>query len=472
MKVLIVSAWDSRFESAYAARLPPLTAPLLAALCPPHVEARVWHEQFRPLDLNVAAGADLIALSGMTGSAERIYRLADRLRERGKTVVLGGPHVSLVPGEAMRHADAIVFGDGDRTFPHVIRDFERHNLRALYRDASPCSLAGLPVPRYDLYEDFPLRCFVQATRGCPHDCSFCSMKGIDRSFRVRPLDEVIRDIESCHGRGWIQDKIVIFWDDNLTADKAYAKDLFRRLRPLKRWWYAQCSIDLARDPELVRLAAESGCMAIFVGFESFNAESLDNLAKRHNKVAHYRRAIQSLHDHGIGVHAGLVIGIDGDTPATLRRIPQIVDELGIDFPFLNILTPFPGTPLYERLLSEGRVLGDAGWARFNAGHAVFHPLTIAADELEQTFLELRQEIYSTRSCLRRMWRSARHGLPSAFLGGMLNGSYALDAVLPDAIRANGLPVRVARRGDGTSRRGVRRPSPRGTGGRLAARATS
>jgi radical SAM superfamily enzyme YgiQ (UPF0313 family) len=472
MKVLIVSVWEPRFESEYATRLPPLTGPLLAALCPPHAEVQLWHEQLRPLDLEVAAGADLVAISAMTGGADRMYWIADQLRVLGVTVVLGGPHVSLLPQEASLHADAVVVGDGDRTFPRLIADFERHALLPLYRDTSSCSLAGLPIPRYDLYEDFPVRCYVQATRGCPFSCSFCAMKGIDRTFRVRPVDEVIRDIEACEGKTWVQDKVVILWDDNLTANRAYAKELFRRLKPLKKWWYSQCSIDVARDPELVRLAAESGCMAVFIGIESFSDQSLDNLAKRHNKVADYQRAIRTLHEHGIGVHAGLVIGIDGDTPATLRKIPQFVDELEIDFPFLNILAPFPGTVIYEQLVAAGRLHGDTSWERYNAGHAVFRPLHMSADELERSFWALRGELYSVNRCLRRIWRSTSTGLPNFFLSSVVNGNYALDGALPEPIRTSKLLAPAAPRGDGTSPRGVQQPSPRCTDRPQAARSTS
>jgi len=198
MKVLIVSAWRDRYQGDERARpFPSLSAIHLAALCPPGVEVEVRHEQMRAVDPETVT-ADLVAITATTGGSGRMYELADALRARGHAVVLGGPHVSLCPGEALLHADAVAGGEAEVSFPRMLEDFAQGTLGGSYRQEAGLPLAGLPVPRYDLLEDgFLFRCFVQATRGCPFNCNFCSLKGIDHGFRVRPVQEVIRDIQAC-----------------------------------------------------------------------------------------------------------------------------------------------------------------------------------------------------------------------------------------------------------------------------------
>lgn len=433
MKVLIVSAWRDRYEGDRRARaFPSLSAVHLAALCPPGVEARVCHEQVRPLD-PAAVDADLVAVTSTTGSAGRMYELADRLREKGVPVILGGPHASLVPDEALRHADAVAAGDAEISFPAMLRDFERGRLAGVYRQPEGLPLAGLPVPRYDLFEDaFLTRCFVQATRGCPFRCTFCTLKSLDPGFRVRPVDEVVRDIQACEGRNWLQRKIVMFYDDNLTGSPDYARELFRKLRPLRKWWWTQCSIDAAQDPGLLRLAADSGCLAVFVGVESFSAENLLAVRKGPNRVDRYREAIKAFHDAGIAVHAGIIVGLDGDSPSSLRLIPEAVQDLAIDFPFVNVLTPFPGTPLRAQLEEEGRLCG-AGWEEHNGAGITFRPAGMTPAELERTYWDIHHELYSVRRTLRRTSGAARAvRLPGFVMNAYINALFAFqNLVRPD-----------------------------------------
>jgi radical SAM superfamily enzyme YgiQ (UPF0313 family) len=415
VKVLIISAWRRRCVGDQRARgLPPLTAAHLAGLCPRHVDVRIRHEQAEPV-VPEQEDADFVAITGHTSSAGRMYELADAFRARGAAVVLGGPHVSLLPDEALGRADAIAVGEADRTFPAMIRDFEARRLQRVYREPAPLSLAGLPTPRYDLYEDsFPVRCYVQATRGCPFRCSFCTLTALDSGFRTRPVAEVIRDIQSCEGTSWLQRKLVWFWDDNLTGNRAYARELLAALRPLRKWWWSQCSIDMARDRDLLRLAAQSGCIGVFVGIETFSEADLLRIRKRQNRAAEYRQAIRAFHDHGISVHAGIIVGLDGDTPASIRRIPELAAQLGVDLPFLNILTPFPGTGLYAELERDGR-LHHAPWDDHNAVNATFEPRGMSATELETLYWDTRRELYSARRALPRVLRGVRRLRPGALL---------------------------------------------------------
>jgi radical SAM superfamily enzyme YgiQ (UPF0313 family) len=421
MKVLLVSAWHDRFQGDERSReFPSLSAIHLAALCPPGVEVSVVHEQVRPLDPETC-DADLVAITATTGAAVRMYELADRLRARGHAVVLGGPHVSLLPEEALAHADAVAAGYAERSFPLMIRDFEQGKLGGVYTQPDGIPLDDLPVPRYDLLEDaFHFRCFVQATRGCPFQCSFCALKGIDPGFRTRPVEHVIRDIQRCEGKTWLQRKMVWFWDDNLTGSPAYARELFTRLKPLKKWWWTQASIDLAQDPELLRMASESGCLAVFVGLESFSAANLLQVRKRHNKVEEYRRAVKAFHDAGIAVQAGVIVGLDEDTPETLRKVPDAIQEIGIDLAFLNVLTPFPATGLRAELGRQGRLL-DRPWSVHDSAHVAYAPARMSPHELEALYWEIYRDHFSPRRTLRRFVNAVRSSkLPALLLDGYVD----------------------------------------------------
>ncbi|HSH74745.1 MAG TPA: radical SAM protein [Longimicrobiales bacterium] len=419
MKVLLVSVWRDRYDGDGRAReLPSLSVLYLAALVPKHVEVEVWHEHVRPLDLD-QVDADIVGLSAMTGAAVRMYDLADKLRERGHTVFIGGPHASLLPQEAAKHADAVAVGEGDRTFPQMIADFERGQLKPMYVEPQGMSLEGLPPPRYDLLEDgFIIRGYVQATRGCPFHCTFCTLKSIDKGFRTRPVDDVLNDIAAVDARTWLQRKFVWFWDDNLTGNRAYARELFTRLKPLKKWWWSQLSIDLALDRDLVRLAAESGALAVFVGVETFSAKNLLDYKKRQNRVDEYKKAIQTFHDFGIAVHAGLIVGMDEDTEESIRLIPEIVEDLEIDLPFVNVLTPFPSTPLYHEMEAADRLLG-LPWERHNANSVTFLPNRMTPEALEREYWDVRSEVYSIPRTMKRMGRT----LGYARFGGLAISGY-------------------------------------------------
>ena len=279
------------------------------------------------------------------------------------------------------------------------------------------------MPRYDLIEDdFILNHYVQATRGCPFTCSFCCLKALETGFRMRPIDDVLRDIVEYRGRSWLQNKVVWFWDDNLIGHKVYAKELFREMAPLGKWWLTQASVNMADDEELVRLAADAGCAGVFVGIETFSAENLRSVRKHQNHIDQYRRAIRTFHDHGIGVMAGLIVGFDDDTAESIRRIPDIVEELGIDVPFLNISTPFQGTPLWDEVEGDGRIL-STDWSLYNGMSVVFEPVSMSAGELASGYAAVWRELVSVRRALRRITlRPTSLRRLSASLG--INGFYA------------------------------------------------
>ena len=243
---------------------------------------------------------------------------------------------------------------------------------------------------------------------------------------------MIHDIAACDGRNWLQRKFVWFWDDNLTGSIGYAKELFQKLRPLRKWWWAQCSIDAAQDPDLLRLAANSGCLAVFIGIETFSADNLLQIRKRQNRVDRYRKAIQAFHNVGIAVHAGIIVGLDSDTEENIRIIPEIVESLGIDLPFLNVLTPFPGTPLHVQIRDEGRLLSFE-WEHYNGADVTFFPLGMTPQALENAYWDVHHQFYSIGCTVRRIWNTAWYTrLPSLVLNAYANAFFGIQNLIsPD-----------------------------------------
>ena len=422
MNVEIIGVWESQYDgvkknSVYAT----LTPYYLAALFPPDVNVTVRDEQIRQVDYDI--DVDLVAITFLISNAPHAYEIADRFRKRGIPVIMGGFHASALPEEVLEHANAVVIGEAEYVFQEIIDDFKRGSLKRIYKSTKLHSLKGLPVPRYDLIEkDFIINHPVQATRGCPFRCSFCSVISFYPSLRVRPIDEVIRDITCFEGKNYIQNKVVVFMDNNLVSNKRYAKELFRKMIPLRKWWLSQLSIDMTKDKELMGLAAKSGCLSVYIGIESFSQKNLNNIGKYQNKFADYKKAIKVFHEYGIYVQASIIIGFDEDTVESIKRIPDIVQELGIDIPYLHILTPLYGTKLYEQYNRENRLLTN-NWSRYNFYNAVFQPKNMSVETLHSTYLDVWKEIHSVSKALNRILRNLSISYFPSFLLRLLDNGY-------------------------------------------------
>ena len=428
MKIDIIIVYMQRYLKGHEANfVPPITGLHLAALTPAEHEVRVIHQQVEPVPLDT--DADLVALSFFSGFAPEAYRLARHFKRQGRTVIAGGPHASFWPDEALTCFDAVVIGEAESVWEQVLADAAEGHLQKKYI-GEPQALDGLPTPRYDLLSPrFFVRRVVQATRGCPFFCSFCSVPSVNPGFRARPVDEVLRDVEYNNFSHWWQRKVVWFWDDNLTAKRAYIKDLLREMIPLKKWWLTQASMDIAKDPELLDLMQASGCIGVFLGIESFGQESLKAANKRQNKVEYYQTCIQALHDHGIAVMAGFIAGFDGDSPQAIVDMADHLYEVGVDVPFLSVLTPYKGTPLYNQLQRQERLLPGRGWQFYNGYNVAFRPRDMSPEELLQAHRTLWKTAFSTRHVAKRLI----HSLPQLRLGSLLlstamNSFYGLKAL--------------------------------------------
>lgn len=427
MKVRIVVSYSPRYRRGHEANfVPPVTGIHLAALTRDH-EVEVYHEQVRwvPVDDD----ADLVAISFFSGFARNAYALADRYRALRVPVVAGGPHVSYWVEEALEHFDAVVAGEAETVWPTLLADAQYGKMKKVYRGA-PASMAALPTPRYDLLEkNFIVPRVLQATRGCPFSCTFCTVPDLNPGFRMRPVDDVIRDIAVTHFPLYWQDKVVWFWDDNLLVKREWAKSLLRELAGLNKWWLTQASIDIVKDRELLDLMERSGCIGIFLGIESLDDADLKSVRKRQNKTAEYRDAINRLHDRGICVMAGFISGFDDQTPETIVATADRLNAIGIDVPFLSILTPFRGTRLYEEQLSAGRILPDRDWPHYNGYNVAFQPARMSPGELLCAHRALWKRAFGPKAVLERLAGAARHlNAGGMMLATAMNSFYGLKRI--------------------------------------------
>jgi radical SAM superfamily enzyme YgiQ (UPF0313 family) len=424
MKIDIIIAYVQRYEFGHEYDfVPPVTGIHLAAITPaPHI-VRVYHQQVDRI--NMDSDADLIAISFFSGFAMAAYALAVAFRKKGKTVVAGGPHVTYCQTEALEYFDAVVTGEAENVWPQLLHDAAAGQLQRIYA-GSPCDMQDLPTPRYDLLPNkFFIRKVIQATRGCPFSCSFCTVPSLNPGFRLRPVKDVLRDAGYDQFDYWWQRKIVWFWDDNLTIRRPYIRELLQAMVPLKKWWLTQARMDIAKDPELLDLMKASGCIGVFLGIESFGTDSLADANKRQNKIAHYSAAVKAIRQRGIAVMAGFIAGFDHDDEQSIVRMADQLMEIGIDVPFLSIMTPFRGTPIYQTLKKENRILEDRNWNYYNGYNVAFMPKKIDAEQLLRAHRTLWKKSFSPWYAGRRILRGVftlRWG--ALLLSIFMNGFYS------------------------------------------------
>lgn len=379
-----------------------ITARQLAAVTPSH-HTRIIQEGNRTIDVGV--DYDVVHINFKTALAPRAYEVADAFRKKGKKVVLSGYHPSALPTEAKQHADSVIVGDAVTLWPVVVKDLEAGSLRPFYTSSDICGALTLPSTHAVTLEGLQLTNSVEATRGCPYKCDFCQDANIrDGSiFRARPFDDVIEEIAS------LRQKLFFFTDFSLTIDLAYTKELFRRLRGLKKKFICGGNVDdLASDDELLRLSHEAGCIEWISGFETFSQESLNGAHKKTNSVEEYARAVKKIHKYNMAVFGTFVLGFDEDTPDIFHTMKTQIAQLGIDSVNFALLTPYPGTPLFNRLEKEGRILTKE-WDKYTRKNVVFQPRNMTKEELEDGFQMINQYFGSLASIGYRTLRSLRLG---------------------------------------------------------------
>ncbi|GFN24088.1 B12-binding domain-containing radical SAM protein [Thermanaeromonas sp. C210] len=405
MKIALVAPawhdplWESEQEKAI---FPPLNLITLAALTPAEHEVVVLDESLTSIDFDEKY--DLVGISAMTALAPRAYEIADAFRRRGVPVVLGGMHPSALPEEAKAHADAVVIGEAEGQWPRVLEDLKSGNLKPFYRHTEVPPLENMAVPRRDLLcrSRYLVPDTVQTTRGCPFACSFCTVSQFfGHKFRFRPVEEVLREVQALEG------EVIAFVDDNIIGNPVYAKRLFQALAPLKIKWFSQGSLNIARDEELLRLAAASGCIGLFIGFESLSPSNLKAVGKAVNRVEEYRAAIKKIHDFGIAIEGAFIFGFDDDDEGIFERTVKFAQENRLEAAQFGILTPFPGTPLRAQLEKEGRII-NSDWREYTINKVVFEPKRMSPRTLQEGFNWAWQEFYSLGSISRRLGLVKKH----------------------------------------------------------------
>ena len=310
----------------------------------------------------------------------------------------------MLPEEASKHADSVVIGEAEEIWPILIEDFKSHSLKSVYRQDKRPSLIDLPIPRRDLF-DKPAYLVPQTiitSRGCPHNCSFCSVTAfMGHTYRCRPIREILREIETLD-----TNKPILFLDDNIVGDPKFAKELFRALIPYKITWCGQCSVAIAKNDELLRLAAASGCMLLAIGFESISHTSLASVGKKAKWVDGYENSIRKIHSHGIAIHGFFIFGFDHDDNDVFNRTLRFAQRMKLESAQFSLLRPYPGTALYESMDKAGRIL-TKDWSQYGDG-SVFEPKSMSKDTLEKGRLSTFTNFYSLPSIIRRIGLIRRH----------------------------------------------------------------
>ncbi len=388
-----------------------LTLPYLEALTPPGHEVQIVDELF--YDVDMQADADVVGITAMGPQIKRAYDLADHFRERGVRVVLGGTWVTLTAEESLRHADAVVAGEAEDVWPQLLADFCEGRSRGIYRAPRRPDLGGLakvdythlPLLKYDAFRSSWLyRMYfhwpVVFSRGCPHPCEYCAVQTYyDRSYRTRPVGDVIDDLRTIQSLGGDR---ILFLDDNPIAHPAAAKELFEAMIPLRLKWASQSTINIARDPELLDLAARSGCVTLSIGLESLNQDSLDSIRKGFNQSSRFSEDLAAIRNEGIQVIGLLMVGLDGDTVDTFARSLEFLEANKVTFLKLFTPCPYPGTQYYDDMMAEGRI-EIADWGRYDYGSALVRPAQMSTDEMMDGFKYVYQGFYSVRSILKRLF---------------------------------------------------------------------
>ena len=414
----------------------PLALPTLAALTPEGIDVNVIDENLEAIDFD--DNIDLVGISYNTPNSRRAYAIAEEFKKRNVTVVMGGIHASMMPEEALGHCDAVVVGEAENVWCSLLDDFKEDSLKPFYSPGEFIDLKTSPVPRWGLvktrkYFYVPL----QTSRGCPFDCEHClDTKYYGRRIRHKPVEAVIQEIDIIHN--YERMRPIMFADYNFLHNKSYAEQITTHLAKLNvRNWMIFGTIGIAGDDEILELLAKGGCSVINVGIESVSQESLDILGRKNYKARELKKLIEKTRSYGIDVYPGFMFGSDADKATIFEETVDFINETNILFPQINILQPYPGTKLYDRLKDENRLLYGEQWERYKRHDVSFKPKLMSAEQLKEGYNWTIKQLFSYPSIFARLSNLLRQGfytrenfenqMPNLFVKGL---SVAIPKVMP------------------------------------------
>jgi radical SAM superfamily enzyme YgiQ (UPF0313 family) len=420
MKLLLIMA-DARIHRlkigpfACSFREAPLTLTTLAAMIPKelNIETELLDESVQRIDFVKYHDFDLVGISAITGTSLRAYDIADYFRSKSIPVVMGGVHVTIFPDEAQKHADFIIAGFAEKTWPEFLKDFKEKKAKKRYVSAiDKMYLEDIPIPRRDLQKKFGYMMpnTVMATRGCKNSCDFCTVPVICKGYHKRPIPDIIRDIRT------IKAKRFTFNDVSITEDPEYAKALFKEMIPLKKNWGGLSTFHVSKDKEMMELLEKSGCKYLLTGIESVSQKTLRNIYKGFNKVDEYEEGMKKFHDAGILIQGCFIFGFDHDRDSVFEETVEQVNRLKVDIPRFAIYTPYPGTILFKRLEKEKRIL-TYDWSMYDTQHVVYRPEHMSQRRLYEGFRWAYKETFKLRSIFERTLRAGKD-FPITFLGNL------------------------------------------------------
>lgn len=400
MKIKLISPKVSLrpMDSEYKRRMSPsLSLATIASLI--NDKHFVYIEDENVQEVNFHDSPDLVGITANVDTAKRAYEIASRYKNKSVLTILGGIHISANPEEALKHAHSVCIGEAEEIMEEIISDVQQGTLKQRYYNPRPTGCENIPLPNWSLINKskYLYTNIICTSRGCPFKCDFCynSSSYVHNKYRNRPIDSILNEIQQ------LETKQVMFIDDNFIGNPQYAMDIIQELKPLKLTWHAAVSTNIVHMPKLLDEMENSGCKSLFIGFESINDESIKSVHKVQNNISMYEKLIQELHSRGIMINASVIFGFDNDNSNVFKNTLNWLVKNKIETMTAHILTPYPGTVLYKKLLSENRII-DFDTDHYNTANVVFKLKSMTADELYQGYLWIYDQFYSFKNILKRL----------------------------------------------------------------------